>query len=1241
MKFVHIVGSLTTYQYIADTDLDVHMGVDIPAFIKTEKPDLSPEEAEAFLDNLRKVEDKKKLDLNGTKHPIEYYFELPSTHQENSAIGIYNVLTDTWDKEPFVISSDFDIEESKPKFIADAMELAADLDVGFGSIKREIKRIEELQEVIGAWTTDQKKKFQKKLEEKLQIIETEIEELIKIKEKVVEDRRGPGFDPHSEAEVKFKYLQKFGYFFVITQLKELLEKTEDSIAVEESNIPEIKEIVHEAALHIITAEDNHVLMIDFDKTISDHEDKPLPGVEEAFKKLHEDGWTLVLYSVRANNEEGKKHIEDFMSKHHLEYDDIFIGKPLADYYIDDRAIQFKDWSDVLKQVKPVEKEAQQQVEYPYSSTQFNLPKDVAQKIVEWSVKNIPKEDLFEDESNRYGRELESHITLLYGLTTDEADEVIEILKNESKIKVKFGKTKYFNTKLGQDVINIPVQSNDIMRLHEKIKKLDHETLQEEYVPHVTVAYVKEGLGKNFADEDILGDLELELDLVKFSPKEGDPTNVELRAKIKDLITVEAFLAGAAKQPKQKVVPIETMTIGGETVQVVVGQKELDQYLNAVKLSLRNPENFDFDNARSAVHDEALENALQVTDFKGNDPYLFAAQVRDAISRYAEDMFDQKYGKLNYTAEFAPSFASSAPNNIWQSDSDLVTAVPTDSVSDEETYQNPIVDKPRKSMWKQVLDALFGDNDKEASFSLQYWLDPNGQEYEGDALKQEGVAPEKLIHEGWVQVVVPSDRQGIVLVVDELEFAPDFLNAFLAKTVGYGDPVTVKDAKGSTITLRYPFKNIRGLIKKQLYAPEQEMAASLTVTASAASDILTLIQNTGGASYDLEEGDLAGTPTYAVSIYPERGVILDHQPTEEEIDAYLQQNSDILGGDNAIGAWSSGGKTYLDVVVALEDVDQAIALGKQHNQIAIYDLQNRVEIPTGGTGEVPKPSNEVKESGYYGPEDPEGGEKEYYSQETDDKNLGNPNQRFMGRPKGPNRSNQDEVVKMIMDQAMLSRNMVAFTQNGFWVAPDGKAYNARESGARTHGEWVTKNAPMLQQRYGIKDAKKRDYFDVAAEMLQKGWARIGDSSRNKFAAIGVEINNIKSIPAGVEDVLATFLQDGDVVIVADLTGNWAEVTYPFKSLQNAVRRAVRGSIIVNAVDYSMEDQETIYNEQHEYNDDPGGGGGWVPHGFSNSSTDYPQAKDMQKVQVFLDRLEKDTTPPIPSYEVTWEFSQPKE
>lgn len=1602
MKFIKIVGSMTTYQYLPTSDLDVHIEVDLPAYIKHENPLLSEQEAHDTLDAIRKEVNKSAPLLGATQHPIEIFFETPLVNPEGlKRSGAYDVLTDEWLEPPIAINQDYDLEESQPVFVQLAEELAGDLDQSFGKIKRNITRIDELYEVINTWPQDKKDLFAQKIEKKLEVINQEISKLIQMRDQIVLDRRN--YDPESQQEISFKYLQRFGYMVMLTKLKELVK---DDGKITEDELPQVEKILDREAAD---SKYLHGYCAEYAIALSEKLGKPIGVIRGYF------------------DEDGEERYEDAHAF-------VYVSETVGADAKGERPI-----ADMIKEAAWVEQ-----------------PKEVS------AVKVSPAD-----------------------------------------LEFSFGNT-------------------------------DEEVLQE----------------------------------------------------------ARSIVKQAAKAPR--VTQVETFTVAGHTVKVVVNSDVLQNYLEAVKLSIQNPSNFDLDASRRAAHDAALENALEVTDFKGEDPYLYASNVRDAISNFAEDMFNKKYGSLKKTAsaesgwlspdgsfypleadthyewiennseliqnqiipeiediedrisslidsgwtrvvsedmvsnakyqfdlqvsslsnlpssvdkviaeyfdptskkpilvednefhsvsisdpfptlqeavntefkykikaEFLPSIGVHAPNNEWQSDSDLVIPNEVEPVSDEETYNNPAAEKPRKGIWRSLIDwfikrkedkeasvsselwfdpngkqypvkrthkewivenfALLHDqyginvpesehyedlerpfqemlkqgwvrvgavnkpseadgfqfvvqvydinkipdfmndfvvqtwkpnlqteygvpgiaidnfdgsddiiidnpfptlqkavrktqkewpkaasqktaawshteraawiapdakvypvershvdwylankkmlkekydfsltdaeeqsddpvnwmlqndwirlafatrnsrevglqvadvnslpafledliwefnpkklyiedmmgNDvildeaalhrglskslqkyrhKAASFSLQYWLDPQGQEYEGDALQQENAKPEQLIRSGWTQVLVPSDRQGVVLVVDELEFVPDFLNNFLAKTVQNGDPVTVKDTKGSTVTLRYPFKNIRGLIKKYLYAPEQEKAAALgsqsiwispdgkehqahyshadwafdnadllsknygihlavpetlddlddsevaryhadildamlaadwvrvfiyggqinfqiadmqnppshaenffdnhahafdTIlvadgisgdsveilkpdlgfargiahalrtqnqlaaslkTASAASDIVKLINETGGATYNLDRGNLAGTNNYAVAIFPQAGVILDHIPNEQEINDFIDTNSTLFSSDASLGAWVDNNKTYLDVVATIPDKERAIALAKRYNQIAIFDLKNFVEIPTGGTGEA------VKESGFYGPED--GHPKEYYTHTTDEKNLGDPNQRFMGRPKGNHKNNMDVIIKWLFENEEPVEKK-AFTVNGFWVAPDGKSFDVRSSGSHTHGDWVAKNANLLA-KYGIKDAKKRDYFEVAAEMLQKGWARVGDSQRNKYAAIGVEVNNIKSIPSGVDNVLATFLQDGDVVIVADLNGDWGEVTYPFKSLQSAVNKARMGR---RGSAYTQQEMEEIYVDQHEMHDNTQGIGGFTTDEVTRSTTDYPMPKDIEPVRVFLDKLDKTKTPPIPSYEVSWWMGTPRE
>jgi len=69
----------------------------------------------------------------------------------------------------------------------------------------------------------------------------------------------------------------------------------------------------------------------------------------------------------------------------------------------------------------------------------------------------------------------------------------------------------------------------------------------------------------------------------------------------------------------------------------------------------------------------------------------------------------------------------------------------------------------------------------------------------------------------------------------------------------------------------------------------------------------------------------------------------------------EQKADLATGKNYLGTWLNGGKIFLDVSENITDVGKATRLGRERNQIKIWDVANQVEIDTGGTGGVEKES----------------------------------------------------------------------------------------------------------------------------------------------------------------------------------------------------------------------------------------------------------------------------------------------
>jgi HK97 family phage portal protein len=174
--------------------------------------------------------------------------------------------------------------------------------------------------------------------------------------------------------------------------------------------------------------------------------------------------------------------------------------------------------------KDVPFEHEEKDAHKFGTTQVDLNGPEREEILAYAAE-IPDEWLAEQ-----GRESEPHITVKYGLHTQDFSEVTAALEAEAPVEVEFGDTSVFRAD-GYAVIIVTVESDGLRRLNARLSQsLEHTDTHPEYVPHVTVAYVKadkyqEALA--LRAQDFMTGSEATFDRITFSNQNGARSTINL------------------------------------------------------------------------------------------------------------------------------------------------------------------------------------------------------------------------------------------------------------------------------------------------------------------------------------------------------------------------------------------------------------------------------------------------------------------------------------------------------------------------------------------------------------------------------------------------------------------------------------------------------------------------------------------------------------------------------------------
>lgn len=153
-----------------------------------------------------------------------------------------------------------------------------------------------------------------------------------------------------------------------------------------------------------------------------------------------------------------------------------------------------------------------------------MPDKIAERMKSLQ-KKIKESDLAGD-----GLESEYHVTVKYGLTSNELAEV-EGAFPKGPVEIEFGKVSRFDSSPDFDVIKIEVFGDELFEAHLELSELPSEDSHAGfYRGHATLGYVKKNACSELDGNDEFDGERVMLDTLIWSPAEGDKKEIKLGQK---------------------------------------------------------------------------------------------------------------------------------------------------------------------------------------------------------------------------------------------------------------------------------------------------------------------------------------------------------------------------------------------------------------------------------------------------------------------------------------------------------------------------------------------------------------------------------------------------------------------------------------------------------------------------------------------------------------------------------------
>ena len=223
-----LIGSILTKRYRDDADLDINVLFSVPPE-KQEDERLRLSKKYLAAASPVKIQGQK---IPGTEHPVNFYFitdKQTYDEQETKADAVYDIENNQFVKRP----EDFTFDPEL--YVNDFNKKVQELDVVKGELKRDIIDYNELKGL----STDDVLNLQDKIKDKLEEIEQNLEDIVKIGDGVDAERRAAFDSDMSPDEIRqygiknrlpkavvYKMLEKYHYLKFYKYCKKILEDGE-------------------------------------------------------------------------------------------------------------------------------------------------------------------------------------------------------------------------------------------------------------------------------------------------------------------------------------------------------------------------------------------------------------------------------------------------------------------------------------------------------------------------------------------------------------------------------------------------------------------------------------------------------------------------------------------------------------------------------------------------------------------------------------------------------------------------------------------------------------------------------------------------------------------------------------------------------------------------------------------------------------------------------------------------------